>query len=167
VGLCNGDILFLDKFGKNAPGIDIFGANAYRGNYGFGFLWRQVKQETDRPAFITEFGCPAYYEGKSQDEGEEAQTDYHRGSWQDIANNMAFGEGAGNALGGIVFEWLDEWWKGYEPAIHDKKGTWVGPFPDGYMHEEWLGLSSQGDGSQSPFLRRLRKSYFAYKKMWR
>jgi tetratricopeptide (TPR) repeat protein len=167
VALCSGDILFLDKYGKNAANIDIFGTNAYRGNFGFGFLWRQVKQETDRPAFITEFGCPAYYEGKSLDEAEDFQADYHRGSWEDIQNNMAFGEGAGNALGGIVFEWLDEWWKGYEPAIHDKKGTWVGPFPDGYMHEEWLGLCSQGDGKESPFLRQLRKAYFTYKKMWR
>jgi len=29
--------------------------------------------------------------------------------------------GAGNSIGGIAFEWLDEWWKGYEPSIHDKK----------------------------------------------
>jgi beta-glucuronidase len=167
VAICSGDILFLDKFGKNAPDIDIFGANAYRGNYGFGFLWRQVKQEADRPAFITEFGCPAYYEGKSLDEAEEFQADYHRGSWEDIQNNMAFAEGQGNALGGIVFEWLDEWWKGYEPSIHDRKGTWIGPFPDGTMHEEWLGLCGQGDGKLSPFLRQLRKSYYTYKKLWK
>ena len=167
VGLCNGDIVFLDKFGKNAPDIDIFGANAYRGNYGFGALWRQVKEEADRPAFITEFGCSAYFEGKAGDAGEDGQADYHQGSWEDIKNNMAFEAGAGNAIGGVAFEWLDEWWKGYEPYIHDKKGTWMGPFPDGYMHEEWLGLCSQGDGKLSPFLRQLRKSYSTYKKLWK
>ncbi|HRZ14700.1 MAG TPA: glycoside hydrolase family 2 TIM barrel-domain containing protein [Candidatus Omnitrophota bacterium] len=167
VGLCNGDIVFLDKFGKNAPDIDIFGANAYRGNYGFGFLWRQVKEEADRPAFITEFGCSAYAKGKSDDVGEEGQADYHQGSWEDIKSNMAFESGAGNAIGGVAFEWLDEWWKGYEPFIHDKKGTWVGPFPDGYMYEEWLGLCAQGDGALSPFLRQLRKSYYTYKKLWK
>ena len=167
VGICNGDVLYLDKFGQNAPDIDIFGANAYRGNYGFGSLWRQVEQEADRPAFITEFGCPAYSDGKSAQEGELAQAEYHRGSWEDIKNNMAFAEGAGTALGGVVFEWLDEWWKAYEPAIHDTKGTWIGPFPDGTMHEEWLGLCGQGDGKLSPFLRQLRKSYYMYKKLWK
>jgi len=167
VGICSGDVLYLNKFGKNCPDIDIFGANAYRGNYGFGFFWRQVKEEADRPAFITEYGCPAYYEGKSLDEAEDFQADYHRGSWEDIQNNMAFGEGAGNAVGGIIFEWLDEWWKAYEPAFHDKKGLWAGPFPDGFMHEEWLGICDQGDGSQSPFLRHLRKAYGTYKKLWK
>jgi beta-glucuronidase len=167
VAICSGDILYLDKFGKNAPEIDIFGANAYRGDYGFGSFWQQVKDEADRPAFITEFGCGAYAQGKSIEDAEELQAAYHEGSWDDIANNMAFQGGAGNAIGGVVFEWLDEWWKGYEPMTHDTKALWAGPFPDGFMHEEWLGLSGQGDGSQSPFLRQLRKSYLMYKKKWK
>lgn len=169
VAVCNGDILFLDRFGKYAVDVDIFGTNAYRGNYGFGSLWKQVRQEADKPVFITEYGCPAYAEGRSEEEGEELQADYHKGSWEDIQQNTAFAPegGCGNALGGVVFEWLDEWWKGYEPTIHDKKGLWPGPFPDGYMHEEWLGICSQGDGSASPFLRQLRKSYYTYKKLWK
>jgi len=167
VAICSGDILFLDKFGKNTPDIDIFGTNAYRGDYGFGAFWRQVKEEAGKPTFITEFGCPAYAEGKSVDESEELQAQYHLGSWEDIQNNMAFSGQAGNALGGVVFEWLDEWWKAYEPAIHDTKGLWAGPFPDGYMHEEWLGISGQGDGKLSPFLRQLRKVYYTYQKKWK
>jgi len=167
VAIASGDILFLDKFGRDTPDIDIFGTNAYRGDYGFGAFWRQVKEEAGKPAFITEFGCPAYAEGKSADEAEELQAQYHLGSWEDIQNNMAFSAGAGNALGGVVFEWLDEWWKAYEPAIHDTKGLWAGPFPDGYMHEEWLGMSGQGDGKLSPFLRQLRKVYYTYQKKWK
>ncbi|MFA6358373.1 MAG: glycoside hydrolase family 2 TIM barrel-domain containing protein [Candidatus Omnitrophota bacterium] len=167
VAICSGDILFLDKFGKYAPDIDIFGTNAYRGEYGFGAFWRQVKEQSGKPAFITEFGCPSYAEGKTIDEAEELQAQYHLGSWGDIANSMAFENGAGNALGGVAFEWLDEWWKAYEPAIHDTKGLWTGPFPDGYMHEEWLGVCGQGDGKQSPFLRQLRKAYYMYQKKWK
>ncbi len=167
VAICSGDVLFLDKFGKNAPDIDIFGTNAYRGDYGFGAFWRQVKEQTGKPAFITEFGCPAYAEGKNTDEAEELQAQYHLGSWEDIQDNMAFAGNQGNALGGVVFEWLDEWWKAYEPAIHDTKGLWTGPFPDGYMHEEWLGMSGQGDGKLSPFLRQLRKVYYMYQKKWK
>lgn len=166
VAICSGDVLYLDVFAKNSPDIDIFGTNAYRGKYGFGFLWRQVKELADKPVFITEFGCPAYMEGESLELAQEEQAEYHRGSWEDIQHNFAFNEGEGNALGGVVFEWLDEWWKAYEPFTHDTRGLWAGPFPDGYMHEEWLGVCGQGDGRLSPFLRQLRKSYYAYKQMW-
>jgi beta-glucuronidase len=167
VAICSGDTLFLDKFGKNTPDIDIFGTNAYRGDFGFGYLWQAVKEEGDKPVFITEFGCPAYAEGKPTEEAEEAQANYHRGSWEDIERNMASREGVGNSIGGIVFEWLDEWWKAYEPFRHDTKGLFSGPFPDGFMHEEWLGVCGQGDGKSSPFLRELRKSYYMYKEMWK
>lgn len=167
VAICSGDTLFLDKFAKNAPDIDIFGTNAYRGDYGFGYIWKQVKKETDKPAFITEFGCPAYAQGKKDDEAELSQAQYHSGAWDDIEHNSAFQNGQGNAIGGVVFEWVDEWWKAYEPFAHDTKGLFTGPFPDGYMHEEWLGVSSQGEGKLSPFLRQLRKSYEMYKKKWK
>ncbi|MFA4984145.1 MAG: glycoside hydrolase family 2 TIM barrel-domain containing protein [Candidatus Omnitrophota bacterium] len=166
VAICSGDILFLDKFGKNCPDVDIFGTNAYRGDYGFGFLFRQVREEADKPAFITEYGCPAHADAKSPEEAERLQAEYHRAAWEDIEANMAFRGGAGNALGGIVFEWLDEWWKAYEPSLHDTKGLFTGPFPDGYMHEEWLGVCGQGDGKESPFLRHLRQAYYYYKDAW-
>jgi tetratricopeptide (TPR) repeat protein len=166
VAICSGDTLFLDRFGKNAPDIDIFGTNAYRGDYGFGYLWQAVKEQADKPVFITEFGCPAFAQGKSLEYGEEMQAEYHRGCWEDISLNAAFNEGAGNSIGGVVFEWLDEWWKAYEPFFHDTKGLFSGPFPDGFMHEEWLGLCGQGDGKLSPFLRHLRKSYFMYQELW-
>ncbi len=168
VAIGNGDVLFLDRFAEQAPDIDIFGLNAYRGDYGFGLLWRQVKDEADRAVVITEYGCPAYAENKSAQEGEGLQAEYLKAAWEDIESNEGFskGDGAGNAIGGFSFEWLDEWWKGYEPAIHDTKGLWKGPFPDGSMHEEWLGICSQGDGKLSPFLRQPRKSYTMYQKLW-
>ena len=34
------------------------------------------------------------------------------------------------------------------------------------MFEEWLGMASQGDGSQSPYLRQLRISYELYRQLW-
>ena len=167
VAIASGDTLYLDRFARSCPDIDIFGANVYRGDYGFGTLWQAVKEETDKPVMPTEFGCPAYAEGLSLEETEEAQANYHRGAWEDIEYNMAAGAGAGNSIGGIVFEFLDEWWKAYEPKKHDTKGFFTGPFPDGYMHEEWLGVAGQSDGKDSPFKRHLRKSYYLYQKMWR
>ncbi len=167
VAIGNGDVLYLDKFAKDAPDVDILGVNSYRGDNGFGYLWRQVKDMTDKPVFVTEYGCPAYAEGKSEAVAEDMQAEYHRAAWDDIKDNAAFGDGAGNSLGGVVFEWLDEWWKQYEPAKHDTRGVAMGPFPDGYFHEEWFGICGQIDAKSSPFARHLRKAYYMYKKAWR
>jgi len=168
VAIANGDTLYLDIFGKYCPDVDAFGANAYRGEYGFGSFWEQVMDASGKPAFITEYGCPAYIEDESLEAGENAQAEYLQGNWEDIMYNAAgCSEGVGNAVGGIVFEWLDEWWKAYEPAMHDTKGLFTGPFPDGFMHEEWLGVVGQGDGKESPFLRQLRQGYYYYQKAWK
>ncbi len=167
VAIASGDTLYLDRFARYATDIDMFGANVYRGDYGFGFYWEAIKKLTDKPAFVTEYGCPAYVYCDTRQQAEETQSEYLKSCWEDIVDNSAFHEGAGNAIGGILFEWLDEWWKGYEPGVQDTKGLWVGPFQDGYMHEEWLGVASQGDGKLSPFLRQLRKSYYTYQKLWR
>ncbi len=167
VAVCNGDTLFLDKMAKFAPEVDAYGANVYRGDYGFGSFWDEVRETADRPGFITEYGAPAYSKFSSLEDAEQAQADYHRGSWMDIkANSAGMAEGEGNAVGGIAFEWADEWWKNYEPMKHDTKADVIGPFAGGYYFEEWFGLTGQGDGSQSPLLRQLRKSYFMYQKAW-
>ncbi|MCB9747225.1 MAG: tetratricopeptide repeat protein [Candidatus Omnitrophica bacterium] len=167
VAVNNGDTLFLDIFAQNSPNVDIFTANVYRGDYGFGSFWEQVMAASGKAAFITEYGCPAYARHLSLDEAEDAQADYHRGNWLDIEENVAGNSrGVGNALGGIVFEWLDEWWKNYEPYLHDRKSDAIGPFPGGYYFEEWFGVVGQGNGQNSPFLRQPRKSYYLYKDLW-
>ncbi|MBF0618781.1 MAG: tetratricopeptide repeat protein [Candidatus Omnitrophica bacterium] len=167
VAIANGDILYLDIFAKNAPNVDIFGANVYRGDYGFGSFWDTVKRATNKPAMITEYGAPAYGRGLTLDEGEEAQAAYHQGNWLDILENSAgYDDGEGNAIGGVAFEWMDEWWKNYEPSKHNTKADVVGPFAGGYYYEEWFGLVGQGDGSKSPYMRQLRKVYYMYKDLW-
>ena len=165
VAIASGDMLYLDLFAKNCPDIDIFGANCYRGRYGFLDFWDEVKRVTDKPAMITEYGTSSYAKGYSQEESENYQARYHKDCWTNILCNSS-GFGAGNALGSFVFEWLDEWWKAYEPAYHDKKGVAAGPFLDGYYHEEWFGLCGQGDGKKSPYLRELKPAYFTYKELW-
>lgn len=167
VAICNGDTLFVDKFGKYAPDVDAYGANAYRGNYGFGSFWDEVAQQADKPAFITEYGAPSFALTMDYAQAQQEQSDYHKGNWLDILYNSAgYEDGAGNSVGGMAFEWLDEWWKNYSPSIHDTKADAVGPFPGGYYFEEWFGIMGQGDGSNSPYLREPRKVYYTYKELW-
>lgn len=165
VAVGSGDVLYLDIFARYAPDIDIFATNAYRGKYGFFGLWKAVKEVADKPVIITEYGAPSYARGYTEDEAESYQAEYHRNCFLDIYENRA-GFGEGNSLGGFAFEWLDEWWKAYEPSYHDHHRLSAGPFLDGYYYEEWFGLAGQGDGKNSPFLRHLKKAYFTYKKMW-
>ncbi len=166
VAVCNGEVIFLDVFAANCPDVDVFGLNSYRGDYGFGHLWKCAKDETDKPVLITEYGCPAYSSLYNQQEAEEIQAEYLKNSWLDILSNSD-GFGQGNAIGGVLFEFVDEWWKAYEPAKHDTHTQWPGPFSDGCVYEEWFGLTSQGDGSHSPYMRQFRKAYFTMKELWR
>ncbi len=166
VAICNGEVIFLDIFAKECPAVDVFGLNSYRGDYGFGHLWLAVKNEADKPVLITEYGCPAYNMYADQNTAETQQAEFLKNCWVDIISNSD-GLGQGNSLGGVLFEWVDEWWKAYEPDLHDTKPLWAGSFPDGWMHEEWLGVASQGNGKNSPYQRILRKAYYTYKDMWR
>jgi len=166
VAICNGEIKFLDVFAKECPDVDIFGLNSYRGEYGFGHLWLTIKHTADKPVIITEYGCPAYNMYTDSDTAELQQADYLKNCWIDIIMNSN-GWGQGNSLGGVLFEWVDEWWKAYEPYKHDIKPLWAGSFPDGWMYEEWLGITSQGSGQNSPYQRVLRKAYYEYQGFWR
>jgi hypothetical protein len=166
VAICNGEVKFIDIFAKECPAVDVFSLNSYRGEHGFGHLWLTVKHEADKPVLITEYGCPAYNMYADLETAEAQQAEYLKNCWIDIVMNSG-GWGQGNALGGVLFEWVDEWWKAYEPHKHNVEPQWAGSFPDGWMYEEWLGIASQGSGKNSPYQRVLRKAYYEYKNLWR
>jgi hypothetical protein len=170
IAVCIGEVGPLEKLAQFAPDLDMVGINAYRDVEGFGDLWETVKKKLDKPVFISEFGCPAYFNGKGEDEVDQAR--FLEGSWKDINYQRGGGSGEGNSLGGFVFEWMDEWWKSSkgdswgDPLRQNTEGDFRGPFPGGWMHEEWLGIAGQGDGQNSPFMRQLRKTYDSIKKRW-
>jgi hypothetical protein len=166
VAISNGEVKFIDIFAKECPDVDVFGLNTYRGDHGFGHLWLTVKHETDKPVIITEYGCPAYNMYTDMEIAEAQQASYLKNCWIDIIMNSG-PWGHGNSLGGVLFEWVDEWWKAYEPYKHNIESQWAGSFPDGWMYEEWLGIASQGSGKNSPYQRVLRTAYYEYKNLWR
>ena len=157
VCLVNGETDLLEVYAKYAPNIDIFGLNCFRNEPGFGFLWYEVADKYDRPVLLTEFGI-----GKSQmltELDENVQVRIHWNSWMDILSHAPGRKPPGNAIGGFVFQWLDNWGQDGEPWTHDLS-------PDS-LSLEWQGICSQGDGSQSPLLRQPRKVYNTYRELWK
>ena len=156
VALCNWDMFHLKEIAKWCPAVDVYGTNSYR--YGFKKIWTELKDAYDRPLLLTEYGFQSkfthYY-----DEG--AQARYHKIAWGDIEANRFGGDGVGNSIGGLVFSWCDQWHLGGDAFVHDTEA-----FVD-VEGAEWFGLLSQGNGSDSPFMRQLRKAYFIYQDMWR
>jgi beta-glucuronidase len=169
VAVGNLDTIHLKEHAQFAPAVDIFGANSYLGANGFGSLWKNVQDIFDRPILITEYGCDAY-NSRAEKEDEDMQAKYHEGNWKDIELNSAGHGEEGNAIGGVVFEFLDEWWKSNNGGwdTHEKTQDSPMAFPDGWASEEWYGVVSQGKGTESPLLRRPRKAYYLYRnKLWK
>ncbi|MFH0953713.1 MAG: hypothetical protein V1873_05245 [Verrucomicrobiota bacterium] len=160
----------VEFYGKRAPALDFIGINSYIGEDGFGATWQKVKQTMNRPVIITEFGCDSYWTAKGPDE--LAQANYLLKNWEDIDYNRAGRGGAGNSIGGFVFEWLDEWWKDTFNYFEDAPGhqatrpIFPMPFPDGFAQEEWFGIIGQGAGNASPFQRVPKKAYYELKTKW-
>jgi hypothetical protein len=152
ISLSNGETSYLDIASNVCTDIDTLSIISYRGKK-FGNLFRNVKSSFDKPVFLSEFGADSYdaFEGKPS---QEHQIEYLQAQWDDIKENMVSDTNfSGNCIGGIVFEWTDEWWKhdhnfqeGW--SIHNTEGGWSeGAYyfdirVDGNMNmnEEWFGI---------------------------
>lgn len=150
VCLVNGGDYLLDVYAKHAPEIDIFGLNAYPINIDFGMLWNNVDKIYDKPVLLTEFGDghPQINNGLN----EEQQSRVFKFLWMDIFNHASGRKAPGNAIGGFVFEWLDNWWQDGDPMVHN--------LAIGHHHLEWQGICAQGNGQHSPLLRQTRDAYY-------
>lgn len=128
------DIDLLDQ-------VDIWAINSYRG-IDFTNLFDDFAALTDKPMYLGEYGADAYDNnswswGENQTAQAEATTVLTE---QIIAQSSLTG---GPCLGGLIFEFCDEWWKAPgTPTEHDIGGIAPGggPYPDGTFNEEWWGL---------------------------
>ncbi|MCX5778440.1 MAG: hypothetical protein NTU66_04395 [Elusimicrobia bacterium] len=168
VGVCLATYKLLPYLARYAPAVDIVGLNAYSGPFGFGSLWHRVKTTFDRPVLITEYGTDCYYLQKKVID-EDYQAHYHRKSWQDIENNSAWGDKDRNAIGGVVYCWMDKWWLIGSPHDHDTSlGARAGANRGGVFCDEWLGICGQASGTNAPFIRQPRKAYYMYRdELWK
>jgi hypothetical protein len=150
--IVNGDIQYLDLIAEYGKDWDMLGINSYRG-ISFTDLWARVDKELDLPVIFFEFGSDAY-NARDLREDQPAQANYLRGQWQEMYNK-SYGNGEeGNAIGGYVFEWRDEWWKYKQTEnldVQDNTASWGNggykfDFVEGQnnMNEEWFGITSIG-----------------------
>ncbi len=174
-----GETASLDVAGEVMPDVDIIGMLAYRGP-GFGNLFRQVKERFDRPVIMIEFGADSF-NAATREPDEENHAEFLKLQWKDIQRNFIGGKGEGNSIGGTIFEWTDEWWKGNENiphtwSVHDEAGHWQNTSYhfDAYgadknnMNEEWWGIVSldpkkkiNGINERIP-----KKAYSVLKEIW-
>lgn len=173
VGIVNGDLQYLDLIAELCPDIDYLTINAYRGKH-FSDLFERVAETLDKPVLLMETGCDAY-DALARREDQAAQARMIHDNWIDLYRNTAGNGGADNCIGGVAFQWADEWWKrgqNYDLEIHDTEGSWHHPeYPDAEaaqnMNEEWFGVCSiRREAIQGAHLIQPRQAYFALKSLW-
>lgn len=177
VGICNGDLLYLDIIAEECRDIDIYGTNMYRGA-SFYDAFTKVNKEFGKPILFTEFGSDAY-NARDNKEDQLMQAYYMVNNWKEIYEN-AYGLGkAQNSLGGFTFQSSDGWFKsGFDERknadVHDTKANWPS---NGYskdqakkgdknMNEEWFGIAAKGPTNKMGLYTLYpRASYYALKEV--
>jgi len=178
VALGNGELIGLDIANQYCPDIDIVACIIYRGKT-FGNLFNSLKATFNRPIFLSEFGADSYDAFKNK-EDQNMQAYFLECQWQQIYQNLAGNQGAGNCIGGTVFEWSDEWWKHNEYdssgwVIHDTSAGWSNPSyyfdiqakDNKNMNEEWFGVVALSEERVDGLNKRIpKKSYYVIKNFW-
>ncbi|MBT8050119.1 MAG: hypothetical protein KJO70_02910, partial [Gammaproteobacteria bacterium] len=150
--IVNGDIQYIDLIAELVPSLDILGSNAYRGP-SFTTLWADVAAKVDLPVAFFEFGSDAF-NAREYREDQVSQALILRDQWLEMYNKSAGNGEEGNAIGGFVFEWRDEWWKYLQEEnldTQDNNASWSNQaylfdWAEGQnnMNEEWFGIAALG-----------------------
>jgi len=176
VAIANGDLQYIDLIAQECKGLDVLGTNVYRG-ISARDLFQVVHDKLGVPVLFSEFGADAW-NAREMREDQEAQARYLIGQWREIYEQSSGKGQVGNAIGGLVFQWSDGWWKyGQESRldVHDTHASWpnggyVEDFVEGEnnMNEEWWGICAKGpvDG-RGLFELYPRAAYFALQRAFR
>jgi len=168
----------LNTNGDNPTNVDLWGLNVYRASFGNQFTGNPFSYDarTQKPAWLSEFGSDAYNTALAQEDQNTQATDLRR-QWSEIADNLSAEVPGAMVVGGSVFEWSDEWWKGRASTsaafgsggvngvlVQDTAVDWTsGSYLDSGIQEEWWGITAISTGSST---KRLRQGFYALKELW-
>ena len=176
VTFINGDLQYIDLISEVNTDLDLLGVNAYRGK-SFTSMWDEVDKKLDVPVLFFEFGSDAY-NARTGKEDQINQAVILKEQWREMYNKAAGNGEEGNAIGGFVFEWRDEWWKYLQEEnldIQDNNASWAnGGYPHDFvdgknnMNEEWWGITALGDvNDEGIYEARPRMAYDVLQAAWR
>ncbi len=176
VAIANGDVQYLDLIAAECQGLDVMGANVYRGTSARD-LFDVVKAKLGLPVLFTEFGADAF-DAKRGREDDVTQARYLVAQWREIYEQSAGKGKAGNAVGGLIFQWSDGWWKYKQESnldVHDTNASWPnGGYKEDLvegqnnMNEEWWGLCAKGQPDERGlYALSPRTAYYALKEAFR
>jgi hypothetical protein len=180
VALGNGELIALEVAKQFAPDVDLVACIIYRGKT-FGNIFNSLKATFDKPVLIAEFGADTY-DAYLNKEDQNMQAFFLESQWRQIYENLAsYKEGAGNCLGGTIFEWADEWWKHNENdaegwKVHDTESNWsngsyyfdIKAPKNMNMNEEWFGIVTLSEEIADGLNKRIpRKTYYVLREFWK
>ncbi len=173
VATVNGEVFFSTVTAAMAPHIDVYAVNAYRcpGCFeGFSNMWQTIATDINKPAMLGEYGL--FYPHQITPGGridDDSVTDQNydaavrKNYWCDIQNHaLGFnnsGETPQNAIGGFNYSWSDAWWQGGDSNAPVISATVI-------ANNSMQGIAANGNGTNSPYNRQLRASYFMYQRVW-
>jgi endo-1,4-beta-mannosidase len=180
VGLGNGELVGLDSANKFCQDVDFVACIIYRGKT-FGNLFRSLRMTFDKPLLLAEFGADSY-DAYLKKEDQNMQAFFLQSQWSQIYDNLANKKGGeGNCIGGIIFEWTDEWWKHNQDdpegwKLQDTESSWsngsyyydIRAVGNKNMNEEWFGIVAQGPELENGINKRIpRKAYYMIREFWK
>ena len=180
VALGNGELVGLEYAKDYAQDVDLVACIIYRGKT-FGNLFKSLRATFDKPIVLSEFGADAY-DAYLKKEDQNMQAFFLESQWRQIYENFYTNKnGAGNCLGGTMFEWSDEWWKHNENdpvgwKVHDTESTWsngsyyfdIKVEGGKNMNEEWFGIVSLSEELENGLNKRTpRKAYYVVREFWK
>jgi hypothetical protein len=180
VALGNGELIGLETAALVCKDIDLIACIIYRGKT-FGNLFNSLKATFDKPILLSEFGADCY-DAYLNKEDQNMQAYFLEAQWRLVYGNVAHTKGGtGNCLGGLMFEWTDEWWKHNQSDaaswdVHNTESNWsngsyyfdIKVKSNKNMNEEWFGIVSLSEELENGLNKRVpRKAYYVLREFWK